>query len=108
TFIESKGGNIDKGCDVWMISGLADDRPAVAVADQDDRAAHGVDCGLRVLLVGGVRSLGRLRHRHPVPIILEDVSDSFPAGAVGECTMYQDHVLNMFFHDYSPLQLRST
>jgi len=70
-----------------MIAGLGDDGPAVAVADQNDWAAHGVDCGLRVLLVGGVRSLWRLRHRHLVPIILEDASDGFPAGAVGKCTM---------------------
>ena len=29
-----------------------------------------------------------LHHRHLVPIILEDVSDGFPAGAVGESTMH--------------------
>src|SRR5258706_16374752 len=64
TFIESKCGNIDKRRNVWMIAGLADDGPAVAVADQHDRPAHGVDCGLRVLLVVGVQGLRWLRHRH--------------------------------------------
>src|SRR5271163_2085339 len=85
-----------------MIPGLGDDGPAVAVADQNHWAAHGVDCGLRVLLVVGVRSLGRLRHRHLVAIILEDVSDPLPAGAVRESSMHQDHVLNMLCHNHSP------
>src|SRR5579859_6275160 len=108
TFIESKGGNIDKRCNVWMIAGFGDDGPAVAVADQNHWSAHSVDCGLRVLLVVGVRSLGRLRYRHLVAILLQYVSDSFPAGAIGESTVHQDHVLNMLFHDHSPFQLGST
>src|SRR5271155_5423287 len=103
TFIQSKRGNIDKRRNVWMIAGLGDDGPAVAVADQNDRTAHGVDCSLRVLLVVGVRSLGRLRHRHLVAIILEDVSDPLPAGAIGESSMYQNYVFNMLFHDLFPL-----
>src|SRR5271155_2780521 len=94
TFIESKRGNIDKRRNVWMIAGLGDDGPAVAVADQNHWAAHGVDCRLRVFLVVGVRSLGRLRHRHFVPIILEDLGDGFPSGAVGESSMHQNHVLD--------------
>jgi hypothetical protein len=87
-----------------MIAGLGDDRPPVAVAYQNDWATHGIDCGFRVLLVVGVRSLGRLRHRHLVAIIFEDVSDGFPAGAIGESPMHQNYILNMLFHDYSPLQ----
>src|ERR1700730_4971543 len=51
TFIESKCGNIHKRRNVWMIAGLGDDGPAVAVADQDDRPATGVDGGLRLLLL---------------------------------------------------------
>src|SRR5271163_720319 len=98
-FIESKGGNIDERCNVWMIAGLGDDGPAVAVADQNHWAAHGVDCGLRVLLVIGIRSLGRLCHRHFVAIILENISDGFPAGAIGESSMHQDHILNLLCHD---------
>src|SRR5258708_3022898 len=54
-----------------------------------------------VFLVVGVRSLGRLRHRHFVPIILEDLSDGFPSGAVGESSMHQNHVLDR--HCCSPL-----
>src|ERR1700719_1140231 len=78
-----------------MIAGLGDDGPAVAVADQDHRpAAHRVDCGLRVLLVVGVRGLGGLCYRHPVPIILEDLSDGFPSRAVGESSMHQNHILD--------------
>src|SRR5580704_4527063 len=84
TFIEGKGGNIDKRRNVWMIAGLSDDGPAVAVANQNHWAAHSVDSGLRVLLVVGVRSLGRLRHRHLVALILEEVSDPLPAGAIRE------------------------
>ena len=52
----------------------------------------------------GVGGLGRLRHRHLVPIIHEDVSDGFPAGAVGESSMHKDYVFDMLIHDYSPLQ----
>src|SRR2546422_1288886 len=87
---------------VWMIAGLGDDGPPITVTHQNHWSAHGVDGGLGVLLVLGVGGLGGLRHRHLVPIILEDISDGFPARAVGECTMHQDHVLNMLFHDYSP------
>jgi len=37
TFIECKGGDVDQCRNVWIIAGLADDGPAVAMADQDDR-----------------------------------------------------------------------
>src|SRR5208283_3558646 len=104
TFIESKGGNIDKRRNVWMIAGLGDDRPAVAMANQNHRATHGVDCGLCVLLIVGVRSLGRLCHRHSVAAILEDVRDRLPARAIRESSMHQNYILNMLTHDYSPLQ----
>src|SRR5580704_15491529 len=85
-----------------MIAGFGDDGPAITVAHQNDWPIHGVDSRLRVLLVLGVGGLGVLHHRHLVPVIPEDVSDGFPAGAIGESSMYQDHVLNMFFHDHSP------
>ena len=88
-----------------MIAGLGDDGPAVAVADQNDRAAHRVDGSFRIFLVVGVRSFGMLHHRHLVAIILEDISDPLPAGAIRESSMHQDHVLNMLCHDYSPFQL---
>src|ERR1700722_4749488 len=78
-FIECKGGNIDKGCNVRMIPGFGNDGPAVAVADQNHGTAHSVDRGLRVLLIVGVRSLGRLRYRNLVAILLQYVSDSLPA-----------------------------
>src|ERR1700758_5861588 len=90
-----------------MITGFGDDGPTVAVADQNHWAAHSLDCGLRVLLVVSVRSLGRLCYRHLVAILLQDVSDGSPAGAIGESAMHQDHVLNMLFHDYSPFPLVS-
>jgi hypothetical protein len=48
-----------------------------------------------------------LHHRHLVPIILEDVSDGLPTGAVGESSMHQDDVLNMLCHDHSPLWEKS-
>ena len=64
------------------------------MADQDDRPAHGVDGGLCVFLVVGVRGLGRLRHRHRVAILLEDLRYGFPTGAIGECSMHQNHVLD--------------
>jgi len=90
---------------VWMIAGFGNNGAAITVAHENYRPAHGVDGGLRVLLVIGVRGLGGLRHRHLVSIILEDVSDGFPAGAVGECSMHQNHVLNMLIHDNSPFFL---
>src|SRR5271154_5725864 len=79
---------------VWIVPGLADDGPAVAVPNQNNRAAHGVDCSPRVLLVGGIRGFGGLRDRYRVTILLEDLGDGFPAGAIGECTVHQDHVLD--------------
>src|SRR6202051_3408059 len=104
TFIERECGNIDKRRNVWMIAGLGDDGPPITVTHQNHWSAHGVDGGLRVLLVVGVGGLGGLRHRYLVPIILEDVSDGFPAGAVGESSMHQDHVFDMLIHDHSPLR----
>jgi hypothetical protein len=93
-FIERKCGDVYQCRNVWIVAGLGDDGPAVAVADQDDRPAHGVDCGLRVLLVVGVGGLGGLRHRYRVAILLKDLCDGIPAGAIGECTMDQHHVLD--------------
>src|SRR6202050_1522574 len=82
TFIERKGGDVYQCRNVWIVTGFADDGPAVAMADQHDRAAHGVDCGSRVLLVVGVRSLWRLRNRHRVAILLKDLCDRVPAGHI--------------------------
>src|ERR1700739_3193214 len=69
-FIERKGGNIDKRCNVWMIPGFGDDGATVAMADQNHRSAHSVDGCLGVLLIVGVRRLGRLRYRNSVAILL--------------------------------------
>src|ERR1700691_100982 len=77
-----------------MIASLGDDGAAIAVADKNRRPADGVDCRLRTLLVIGVGSLGGLRYRYLVAIILEDVGDGFPSGAVGESTVHQNYVLN--------------
>src|SRR5271154_4424227 len=83
TFIESKCGDVYQCRNVWIVACFTDDRPAVAMADQDDRPSHGVDCGLRILLVVGVRRLWRLRNRYRVAILLKDLGDGVPAGAVG-------------------------
>src|SRR5271154_7583324 len=80
-FIECKCGDIDKRSNVWIIAGLGDDGPPVAVAHQNHWAAHRVDCGLRVLLVVGVGGLGGLRYRYRVAILLEDLRDGAPTGA---------------------------
>src|SRR5580658_9525533 len=104
-FIESKGGNIDKRFNVWMIASLGDDGPAIAMADQNDRAAHGVDGRFRVFLVVSVGGLGRLRYRYLVAILLEDFSNPLPAGAIGECTMHQNHIRNMLCNHKFPFRL---
>ena len=89
TVIERKCGDIDKCRNLWMIAGLGDDGPAITVAHQNHWPVHGVDGRLRVLLVVGVGGLGGLHHRHRVAVILEDLGDGFPAGAVGESAMHQ-------------------
>jgi hypothetical protein len=94
TFIESECGDVYQCRNVWIVAGLGDDGPAVAMADQDDRPSHGVDGGLRVFLVVGVGGLRRLRHRDRVAILLKDLCDGVPAGAIGECTMHQNHVFD--------------
>src|SRR3984893_3811949 len=98
TLIERKCSNVDQCRNIWIVAGLADDGAAVAMADQDDWAAHGIDCGLRVLLVVGVRGLGGLRYRHGVAILLKDLGDGFPARAVGECAVDQNDVFNASRH----------
>src|SRR5580692_897627 len=77
-----------------MIASLGDDGSTITVAHQNHRTAHGVDGGLRVLLVLGVGGLWGLRYRHRVAILLEDLRDGFPAGAIGKCSMHQNHVLD--------------
>lgn len=39
TFIESKGSDVYKCRNVWIVAGFGDDGPAVAVADEDDPPA---------------------------------------------------------------------
>src|SRR5260370_16107197 len=80
--------------------------PAITMAHQDHRPAHGVDGRPRVHDVVGVGGLGRLSDRYLVSIIDEDARDGFPTETVGERSMHQDHVLNMLFHDYSPFSLK--
>src|ERR1700722_14211053 len=83
TFIERKCGDVYECRNVWIVAGFTDDGPAIAMADQDNRAAHGVDGGLRVLLIVGVRSLWGLSNRYRVAILLKDLRDGVPAGAIG-------------------------
>src|SRR5580658_4980581 len=71
-FIERKGGNVDKRRNVGMIAGLRDDGSPITMAHQNHWPAHGVNGGLGVFLVFGVRGLGGLRYRHLVTIVLED------------------------------------
>src|ERR1700722_20457649 len=80
TFIESECGDVYQCRDIWIVAGLGDDGPAVAMADQDDRPSHGVDGGLRVFLVVGVRGLWGLRNRYRIAILLKDLGDGVPAG----------------------------
>src|ERR1700733_2906880 len=72
TLIERKCGDVYQCRNVWIVAGFSDDGYAVAVADQDDRAAHDIDCGLYVPLAVGVRGRGRLRALYPVATLLPD------------------------------------
>jgi hypothetical protein len=87
-----------------MIAGLGDNRPAITMADQNNWPVHRVDGRLRIFLVVGVGSFGVLHHRYLVSIVHEDCSDRFPAGTVGESSMYQNHIMNTLCHRHSPLQ----
>src|SRR5271168_3956990 len=75
TFIESKCGDVYECRNVCIIAGFTDNGPTIAMADQNDWPAHGVDGGLRVLLVVGVGSLWGLRNRYRVAILLKDLGD---------------------------------
>src|SRR5579859_4546720 len=70
-----------------MIAGLGDDGPPITVTHQNHWSAHGVDGGLGVFLVVGVGGLGRLRHRHLVPIILEDKALATPGPVLIEAVV---------------------
>src|SRR5271168_2776369 len=94
TFIERKGSDVNECRNLWIVAGFSYDGPAVAMANQDDLSSHGVDGGFRVLYVVGVRGLWGLRNRYRVAILLKDLCDGVPAGAIGECAMHQDHILN--------------
>ena len=64
------------------------------MADQNHGAGLAVDGGLRRLDVFAEGGLRLLHDRYCVPVLLEDVGDRFPAGAIGKRTMHQDHVLD--------------
>ena len=50
TVIERKCGDVDQRRNIRIVAGLGDDGPAITVADENHRPAHGVDGGLRVLM----------------------------------------------------------
>src|SRR5580658_6230026 len=91
--VERKRGNVDKRSNFWMIAGLGDDGPTVAVSDDDHRPLHSVESRLGVPLVLGVRCLRFLQHRYRVSILLEELRDGFPAGSISKCSMHQEDVV---------------
>ena len=71
---------------------LGDHRPAVGVADQDDRAVQAVDDPPRD---GGVVFQGQgwvLHDGDAVAVLGQQVMHPLPAGAVDEPAVYQYHV----------------
>jgi hypothetical protein len=53
--VRHEGSDVDERRNLGMVSRLGDDRPAVGVADEDDRFALRVDCALGHGDVVGVR-----------------------------------------------------
>ena len=70
-----------------MVSRLGDHRPAVGVADEDDRFALRVDHTLGHGNVVGVRDRRILDDSDAVAVLLKLVVDALPAGAVHEPAM---------------------
>src|SRR3984885_810761 len=76
-FIESKGGDVNECCNLWMIASLGDDGPAITVPHQNHWSVHGVDSCLCVLLVIGVRGLGVLPPRPLLSSFLRMLATAF-------------------------------
>ncbi|MCY1240480.1 hypothetical protein D9M72_533320 [compost metagenome] len=91
--IRREGGDIDDGLHLFVGAGFGNDHAAIGVADEYDRA---VLCGDRALGDGDVigKRQGRvLDDGDVVAVLLEDVVDALPAGAIDEAAVNEHDIL---------------
>jgi hypothetical protein len=82
------------------------------VPDKNHGPRLSVDHRRREPNVFGKRGLRLLHYSHRVPVFRKDVEDCFPAGAIGECTVDQNHILDAAWrrrssNSTSPLEQQS-
>src|SRR5436305_3127190 len=75
-----------------MIPGPGYRRPAVGVADEDDRPVLGIDDALGRFHVTIERKRRILHDADVETVLLQDVVDALPAGAVDETPVNEDYV----------------
>jgi integrase len=87
-----EGGDIDQALHIRQPLGrFADDRAAVGMADQNNRAIDAFDDVGDDIRVGAdpAQRIGRRDHR--VAVVLKDSDDAVPARRIGEGAMDEDH-----------------
>ncbi len=92
--IRGEGGDVDEARHVPVRAGFGDHRAAVRVAHQDHRTALGVDHLAGRRRIAGERQGGVLHDGDVEAVLLEDVVDPAPPGAVHEPAVDQDDVLD--------------
>jgi hypothetical protein len=82
--VRHKGRDLDERRHVRIVTRLSDHRPAIGVADENDRFALRVDDALRRIYVAFERKRGILDDADAVAVLLQLVVKAPPAGAVYE------------------------
>ena len=97
--VRRERADVDQGRHVRVSAGFADDRAAVGVSDEHDRAVLRVDDHPRGGGVARQRQGGVLHHGDAVAILGEQVVDRPPPRAVHEASVDEDHVFDRIGHD---------
>ena len=91
--VRREGRDVDERRHVGIGASLGDHRPAVGVADENDRLALRVDDALGRGHVAFERQRRILDDADVVAVLLQDVVDALPAGAVHETAVNENDVL---------------
>jgi hypothetical protein len=97
-FVGSEGGDVDQSGHVRVRARLRDDGAAVRVADEKGLAGLSGDHPLGEGDVVGKRGRRVLDDGDVVAVLLQDVIDAFPAGAVDEAAVDEDDGECQFVH----------
>ncbi len=82
--VGSKGCDIDKPRDLWIVAGFGDHRSSVGVADEHHRAALRMNDEFGGGDIAGQRDRGILDDADTVAVLLQELIDALPTGTIHE------------------------